>query len=129
VPNFVRGPARLLAFGIAAVTSFAQQPAGSEAVTVLKNNCQPCHNDSLKSSGLSVTSREALATGGNRGTALKGLLLEAVEQTGALKMPPGRKLPEDQIATLRTWLAAGAPWPKEAQTSTTNAKPKGRQAC
>jgi hypothetical protein len=113
-----------------AMRAFAQTaaPGGSDAQPILKTNCQPCHSDSLKSSGLSLITREAVLTGGNRGAAIKpgspadSLLMRAVEQSGDLKMPPGRKLPEEQIAILRNWIAAGAEWPKDAAVS---AKRKG----
>src|ERR1017187_617567 len=86
--------------------------------TLLKANCAPCHNDSTKSSGLTLTSREALLAGGNRGAALKpgspseSLLTRAVEQSADLKMPPARKLPVDQIDVIRKWIVDGAAWPK-----------------
>ena len=130
-----RSLARFLAPGIvsaaAAVTLVAQQPAGTDAVTILKNNCQPCHSESLKSSGLSVATREAMLQGGNRGAALKpsdapgSLVVQAMEQTGGLKMPPGRKLADEQIAAVRNWVAAGAVWPKDAAVS--SAAPSGKR--
>ncbi len=114
-----------------APVAFAQQP---DAPQILKTSCQPCHNESSRASGFSVTTREALLTGGNRGPAItpgnpsKSLLADAISQTGDLKMPPGRKLPEDQIATLRTWIAGGAPWSSDMQGAapkTAAAKPRG----
>jgi hypothetical protein len=92
---------------------------------VLKANCAPCHNDSSRSGGLTMTSREAILAGGNRGVAVKpgdpskSLLFQAVAQSGDLKMPPGRKLPDEQIEIIRNWIAGGAVWP-----STGAAKPK-----
>jgi hypothetical protein len=43
--------------------------------------------------------------------------LRALEQNGALKMPPGRKLPAEQIAALRRWIERGAEWPASATLS------------
>jgi hypothetical protein len=40
-------------------------------------------------------------------------LIEAVRQHGELKMPPGRKLRDDQIEALERWVASGATWPSE----------------
>ena len=80
----------------------AQQPAlseGTEIQQILKANCQPCHNDTTRSSGLALTTRDAVIAGGNRGPAIKpgspdeSLLVRAIEQSGELKMPPGRTLP------------------------------------
>jgi hypothetical protein len=42
------------------------------------------------------------------------LLLEAIRQTGDLKMPPSGKLPASEIAALEAWVARGAPWPAKA---------------
>src|SRR3954468_4134184 len=94
---------------------------------LLRENCQQCHNDSTKSSGLALTSREAILAGGNRGPAIKpgapsdSLMVKAVEQSGDLKMPPGRRLAVEQIATIRQWIESGAEWPKQD----TSGKPKG----
>ena len=76
-----------------------------------------------------MTSRETILAGGNRGAAVKpgnpseSLLLRAVEQSGDLKMPPGRKLPPEQIEVIRKWIAEGALWAKDAAAGTS--KPKG----
>src|SRR3954452_15204351 len=109
----------------------AQQAAASEPAAIqqiLKPNCQPCHNEANKSSGLAVTSREAILAGGNRGAAIKpgnpaeSLLVRAIEQSGELKMPPGRKLQPHEIAAIRNWIEQGSAWPKDAVTTST---PKG----
>ncbi|HET9318930.1 MAG TPA: DUF1549 domain-containing protein, partial [Bryobacteraceae bacterium] len=116
---------------VAAPALVAQQAAvsdGTEVQPVLKANCQPCHNEKLRSSGLALTSKAAIVTGGNRGPAIKpgnpdeSLLVRAIEQAGDLKMPPGRKLQPDDIATIRRWVALGAAWPKEDAAAS---RPKG----
>jgi hypothetical protein len=97
---------------------------------LFKANCAACHNDSAKASGLTLTTREAILAGGNRGPALKpgspadSLLFRAVEQSGDLKMPPGRKLSSDQIDTIRKWIADGAPW-TNSSAPTSASRPKG----
>jgi hypothetical protein len=61
-----------------------------------------------------------MLAGGKRGPALlegksaQSLLLKAVEHDGPLTMPPGKKLDSAEIATLKRWLEAGAPWPSKA---------------
>src|SRR5450432_727473 len=109
----------------------AQQPAPSEPTEIqqiLKTNCQPCHNDTARSSGLALTSRDAILAGGNRGAAIQpgnpaeSLLVGAIEQSGALKMPPGRKLRPNEIASLRRWIELGAAWPAAEVTAS---RPKG----
>ncbi len=91
---------------------------------ILRTNCLACHTDKTLTSGLSLESREAILRGGNRGLAIDkdkpaaSLLLEAIRQTGdAPKMPPGRKLTEEQIAALEKWIAADLPMPASAQLS------------
>ena len=62
------------------------EPTGIQQI--LKVNCQACHNEANKSSGLALTSRDAILAGGNRGAAVKpgspaeSLLVRAVEQSG-----------------------------------------------
>ena len=106
--------------------SSAQPPAassGSEIQQILRNNCQQCHNLTTRSSGLAITSRDAILAGGKRGPAInpgnpaESLLVRAVEQTGELKMPPGRKLQPEEIASIRRWIELGAAWPKEEVAS------------
>jgi mono/diheme cytochrome c family protein len=85
---------------------------------IFANNCASCHMDKA-SGGLSLNSREEMLKGGDTGPAIvvgdpeKSLLLQAVHQTGDLKMPPkGAKLTAAEIDTLSQWVKMGAPWPK-----------------
>src|SRR5262245_20281414 len=78
----------------------AQTPdPAREAIGLLRTNCAPCHGAQNRTSGLSLASAAEILQGGNRGPAAKvgapaeSLLVRAIEQTGDLKMPPGRKLP------------------------------------
>src|SRR5438045_917236 len=83
---------------------------------ILANNCYSCHTNS-QLAGLRLDSRTALLKGGQSGPALmpgdpdKSLLVQAVRQTGELKMPKGGKLKKDEVETLVEWVKAGAPWP------------------
>jgi mono/diheme cytochrome c family protein len=93
---------------------------------LLAENCYACHTEA-RSGGLRLDSRETLLAGGKSGAAIvpgdpdHSLLIAAVEHTHAkLRMPPGKKLTDAQIAALREWVKAGAPWP----VSTVAAKPK-----
>src|SRR2546422_4011106 len=86
---------------------------------LLKTNCQPCHSQKTRTSGLALDSREAILAGGNRGPAVnpgapgESLLLKAVEQRGELKMPPTGRLKDEQIVLLRQWIEQNLPWPAE----------------
>src|SRR5215212_1994462 len=77
----------------------AASPAFFEAKVrpLLSANCYDCHTDEPRA-GLELDSREALLKGGRSGPAIvpgdpdKSLLIAAVRQTGALKMPKGGQL-------------------------------------
>jgi hypothetical protein len=105
----------LLGAAFAAKTKGA---AGSEAVSILEKRCLQCHSEQLKMSGLRLTSRELLMTGGTRGPAIepgnagKSLLIAAVSHSGKLLMPPGEQIPQPEIEILRAWVDQGAPWPE-----------------
>ena len=95
---------------------------------ILAENCYDCHT-SAEMGGLRVDSRERLLQGGKSGPALmpgdpdKSLLIQAVRQTGDLKMPKGGKLKPAEIQALADWVKMGAPWPetkaRRSQTSPT----------
>ncbi|MBL8213653.1 MAG: hypothetical protein JNK87_23240, partial [Bryobacterales bacterium] len=58
---------------------------------ILRTNCLACHSEKAMNSGLSLETRESLLKGGNRGAGTH-IVLDAIKQSGSLKMPPGRKL-------------------------------------
>ena len=80
--------------------------------------CFECHGETEPEGGLRLTSRIHLLKGGDSGPAavLKqpdaSRLLQAVLQTGPLKMPPNGKLTDDEIALLARWIELGIPWPQ-----------------
>jgi hypothetical protein len=117
----------VLALAPIAVPLLHAQISSDKIQPLLQANCHQCHNETTRSSGLALTSRESILSGGNRGPAIQpgspseSLLMKAVEQSGDLKMPPGRKLAPDQIAAIRQWIEAGAQWPKAESA----AKPRG----
>ncbi len=82
---------------------------------VLASNCFDCHGD-LSSGGLRLDSREAMLKGGRSGPAIvpgdpdKSLLVQAIRQTGTLKMPKGGKLTAAEVDGLVEWIRGGAPW-------------------
>src|SRR6185312_13649205 len=90
---------------------------------LLIENCRKCHGAEKQKAGLRVDSRKALMEGGESGPSVvpghpdMSLLIGAIRQAGELKMPPGRKLRDEQIAALERWVAAGAPWPADAPSA------------
>jgi hypothetical protein len=112
---------------VAAVNLRGQQTP-AQAVAILKANCQTCHSEANRSGDLAFDSRDDVLKGGKRGPAIKpgapsdSLLIQAVEQSGALKMPLGRaKLKDEEIAILRQWIEQDAAWPVQADAQ----KPRG----
>ncbi|HEX8915561.1 MAG TPA: PSD1 and planctomycete cytochrome C domain-containing protein [Humisphaera sp.] len=116
------------AIAAAAATARAAEPAEPSAAALehfekrvrplLADNCYNCHSASTKAAGgLRVDDRNGLLKGGDSGRAVvpgdvaKSLLIQAVEQTGDIKMPPKKRLTDEQIAVLKQWVADGAAWP------------------
>ena len=111
---------------LAAAIPVAAQDASPEAVhffeqqvrPILHAKCALCHNDQTKMSELSLASREGALMGGVRGpAAIPGnadgsVLVEAIRQSGDLKMPPTGKLSQPEIDALTRWVEMGLPWPK-----------------
>ncbi|MFN7998147.1 MAG: PSD1 and planctomycete cytochrome C domain-containing protein [Bryobacteraceae bacterium] len=87
---------------------------------LLVQRCASCHTQASAASGFRVDSRESLLKGGERGSAIApgnpdgSLLIQAVRQEGALKMPRGGKLTSRELSDLVEWVKMGAPWPKSA---------------
>src|SRR5437763_8863599 len=90
---------------------------------ILAENCYKCHShqaDKIKASFV-LDSREGLLKGGETGPAIvpgepeKSLLIKAVRQVDEdLKMPPKKKLSDEQIASLSEWIKMGAPYSTDA---------------
>ncbi len=88
-----------------------------EVAPILKANCVSCHGGEKKvQSGLHLTSREGVLTGGENGPTVvldkpdESTLLEAINYR-AYEMPPKGKLPQAQIDVLTRWVKMGLPWP------------------
>jgi hypothetical protein len=88
---------------------------------ILCARCASCHNEQMQASDLSFLTREEVLTGGERGPAIvpykpeESILIHAVRRDGGLMkfpvmMPPGPKLPDQEIDTLTEWVKRGAPW-------------------
>jgi hypothetical protein len=90
-----------------------------KVLPILRANCYRCHSHAAGKSkgGLVLDSLGAMLKGGDRGPAIvprrsaKSLLIQAIGHAGELRMPPTRKLSEEQIGTLTEWVRLGAPWP------------------
>jgi cytochrome c553 len=98
---------------------FAQQ-----VQPIFQENCFKCHSHTAEKikGGLVLDSLEGMLAGGDTGPALipgnpeKSLLVKAIHYTDEdLQMPPakggGKKLSDQQIATIEQWIKEGAVWP------------------
>jgi hypothetical protein len=91
---------------------------------LLVHACQKCHGATKTSGGLRLDSAAALARGGESGPVVvpgkpdASRLIAAVRHAADLKMPPGRKLKDSEIADLVDWVKAGAVWPRGSSTPT-----------
>jgi mono/diheme cytochrome c family protein len=113
----------LLAAGLAGAAG-TDEFFESRVRPVFVRNCYTCHTDA-HSGGLRLDSAEAVAKGGQSGPAIipgkpeESLLVQAIRQTHPrIKMPPGGKLKDDEIAAIVEWVKAGAVWPKGAPNTT-----------
>src|SRR5215472_17721811 len=101
----------------AATSSVGEEFFENKVRPIFANVCSNCHGDTA-TSGLRVFSRDTLLQGGRRGPAIvpndpeKSLLIQAVRQTGDLKMPKGGKLTPEEVQNLTEWVKMGAPWPQ-----------------
>ena len=90
----------------------------NEVRPLLVESCLKCHGALKQESNLRLDSPEALLAGGLRGPAVvpgdasASRLLQFVQHTGDIRMPPTRKLDERSIEVLRRWIDEGAIWPK-----------------
>lgn len=109
---------RLFVILFCATALFADETA-ERAAKILQANCSGCHGAALQMSGLRLDSRDAALKGGSKGAALvagnadASRLIGMVSGRVAPAMPPGKKLSDEDVKTLREWIAAGAMWPKE----------------
>ncbi|MDB5351721.1 MAG: hypothetical protein JWN86_2968 [Planctomycetota bacterium] len=84
--------------------------------SILTDRCMSCHDATTRKGGLDLSRRATALTGGKTGAAIApkepeaSLLLDRID---AGEMPPKSPLAPEQIASLRAWIAAGAPYEDE----------------
>ncbi|MCB1095385.1 MAG: PSD1 domain-containing protein [Verrucomicrobiae bacterium] len=93
---------------------------------LLITHCYECHSEESgkKKGGLLLDNRHGWETGGDSGPAIipgnadESLTFTAVSYRDSdLKMPPDGRMPEEDIAILKQWIAMGAPDPRSEGTS------------
>ena len=119
------GAALLLLVGFGTAATAADDHFEKHVRPLLVEKCQSCHGSEKAKGGLRLDSGPALLKGGDSGPAVapgkptESLLIQAVRQTGELKMPPKGKLKNAEIAHLEAWVKAGAVWPNSTATPST----------
>src|SRR5438067_4255210 len=109
-----------LAANYAQPQSESTNALAKDAMRLLHSNCLSCHNPETHKGGLRMTSRELLLKGSDSGPVLEqdkideSLLLKVLAADSDPHMPPKKQLSTNQIALLRDWIIAGAPWDTEA---------------
>src|SRR4051812_21287045 len=117
-------PSRVLAISalIASLSSAADLP---KAAALLEQHCLKCHNASVKMSGLSLVGLADATKGGLHGPAI---IPGKPDDSNLIRMISGDKpkmpmqaapLSAADVAEIRNWIAAGAPWPEALQPGRT----------
>jgi mono/diheme cytochrome c family protein len=94
---------------------------------ILAANCFTCHGAGKQLSGLRLDTKSGFNKGGDSGPAFvaghpdTSLIIQAIRQTGSLKMPVGGKLTDDQLSDFEAWIKMGAPWPDDSAAPTQTA--------
>jgi len=122
----------VLLFMLGVLPVMAQAPEDGPAFfeknvrPLLASKCLSCHSAVSQPimGGLRLDGREPMMKGGGRGAsvvagkAAESLLMKVVlHEAGPLKMPPGPKLKDAEIAVLAQWIQMGAPWGATAVVS------------
>ena len=104
----------------------------SQVLPILIDNCYECHSHEAKKmkGGLTLDSKSGWVQGGDSGPIIipgkpeKSLLITAIRHGDSdYEMPPKKKLPDEEINILVTWVKQGAPDPRtdsQAKTIDTN---------
>lgn len=97
----------------------ADPQIAAKAVEVLRENCFRCHGPDKSKGDLRLDSAQALQKGGEHGPVVvagepdQSRLVQAIGWTDEdTRMPPKKKLTDEEIAVLTAWVKAGTPWPK-----------------
>ncbi len=84
---------------------------------LLAAKCRMCHSSQLKSGGVDLSSVEGFLKARDEAALISldkpedSRLLAILDYTAAKKMPPGGKLPPNELEVFEHWIRMGAPWP------------------
>lgn len=86
------------------------------AMRVLRDECLGCHKPGKAKGGLLLNTAEKLKAGGDSGPAVEpgkpdaSLLYQVLLEEGDPHMPPKKQLAVAEVAAVKQWISAGAPW-------------------
>jgi hypothetical protein len=103
----------LFALPVSGAVDFAH-----DVVPILKKHCAECHLGEKKKGGFSMNTRADMLAGSENGKVAEpgkpddALLLKLITSADEdEQMPPkGDRVPAEQVAVLRAWIAEGLPW-------------------
>jgi len=99
----------------------------TEIAPLLEQRCAQCHGEKQQLSGLDLSSRAAMISGGKKGPAVlpgnpqQSPLYRHVAGMEEPAMPLGGALSAEEVALLRRWIAGGAEW-EEAEAGRSGEK-------
>ncbi len=106
---------------LAALPGLAADDFSEKALSILDRRCFECHSHSAgkNKGGLVMDAAQGLTVGGDSGTALvagkpeDSLFLQRILSTDEDEMmpPKGDRLTAEEVATIKSWVSAGAKWP------------------
>ncbi len=107
---------------LSATQGFAAEPRGLEYFEIhvrplLAAKCQACHNAQLKSGNIDFSGVEGFLAARDEAALISvddpesSRLLAIVGYESRVQMPPGGKLPAEELDVFRSWIRQGAPWP------------------
>lgn len=117
-----------------------------DVLAIFRESCCACHSQDDAASGLALDGYDAALGGGAGGEVLaagdpeESRLWRLVTHQESPKMPPGEKLPDDQLAVIKRWIEGGlldnaGSKPKKPKRSgigevavTTDSRPQGEPA-
>src|SRR5215217_1884075 len=94
----------------------------TEVRAILAHNCYKCHGAEKVKGDLRLDGKHMAFKGGENGPVIVSGNAEESELYRRINLPAdhkdvmpskGKKLPEKDIATIRFWIAKGAPWPED----------------
>ncbi len=110
-----------------AVSNHAQQPAKPAAVDfvrdvqpIFRQHCYECHSAKQQKNGFRLDRRGDAMRGGTQTVIGPGngagskLYQKLIGGHFGRQMPPDGPIPRSQVATIKAWIDAGAPWPDAA---------------